>query len=40
MRMKINKINLSMANSKIHEMAKCSYAYDLMKNSLMNIVVF
>lgn len=31
MRMKINKVNLSMANSKLHEMAKCSYAYDLMK---------
>ena len=35
MRMKINKINLSMANSKIHEMAKCSYAYDLMKKGYL-----
>jgi len=30
-RMKINAINLSVANTKEHEMAKCSYAYDLMK---------
>ena len=29
---KINTIHVSMANSKVHEMAKCSYAYDLMKS--------
>jgi len=29
--MKINAINLSIANCKEHEMAKCAMAYDLMK---------
>lgn len=29
-RMKVNAIHLSIANSKVHEMAKCSLAYDLL----------
>ena len=30
--MKINAVHLSIANSREHEMAKCSLAYDLMKS--------